>query len=197
MFVDKEPMDRSNSNSHEIPLVGGSPHTEEFVRLFSEHQRELFKFIFLLVPSHATAEDILQETSVVLWRKFGEFRSGTDFFRWAAQVARYKVRDFRKEASRDRHRFWTDDVIESLVETRLADNEPIIQQRALLAECMRKLAATDRELIRQCFGGRFTIKAVAERFGRPVNTVYKAMNRIRKTLMECVEKARLQEGHGG
>ena len=77
----------SNQNSDGLPPNGASAQTEEFVRLFSEHQRKLFKFIFLLAPDHAEAEDVLQETSVILWRKFGEFQSGTDFFRWAAQIA--------------------------------------------------------------------------------------------------------------
>jgi RNA polymerase sigma-70 factor, ECF subfamily len=174
-----------------------SKRTEEFVRLFSEHQRELLKFIFLLVPSRTDAEDILQETSVILWRKFYEFQSGTDFFRWAAQVARNKARDFRKQSARNRHHFWSDDLIESIAETRLRDDDLLMQQRDLLAGCMRMLTATDRELIRRCFAANLSIKAVAERLGRPANTVYKALNRIRKLLMDCVDRAGRREAHEG
>jgi RNA polymerase sigma-70 factor, ECF subfamily len=175
---------------------GASSQTEEFVRLFSEHQPDLFKFIFLLLPSRADAEDVLQDTSVILWRKFSEFQSGTDFFRWAAQVARNKVRDFRKQAARNRQRFWDDALIESIAETRLSDHDSLMQQRDLLAKCVRALTPIDRELIRRCFAGSYSIKAVAERLGRPVNTVYKALNRIRKALMDCVDKARQREAHG-
>jgi RNA polymerase sigma-70 factor, ECF subfamily len=186
-----------NSGQHSEQRLPMSSHTEEFVRLFSENQRELFKFIFLLMPNRVDAEDILQETSVILWRKFGEFRSGTDFFHWAAQVARNKVRDFRKGAARDRHRFWDDDVIESIAETRLMDSDSLAAQRTLLADCVRKLAPVDRELIRRCFGGDLSIKTVAEHLGRPVNTIYKALNRIRKMLMDCVDNAqRQEESHG-
>ena len=164
---------------------------------FRSISAELFKFIFLLAPDHAEAEDVLQETSVILWRKFGEFQSGTDFFRWAAQIARNVVRDFRKKAARDRHQFWNADVIESIAETRLSDNDSLMQQRTLLAGCVRTLMPADRELMRRCFGRNRTIKAAAERLGRPVNTVYKALNRIRRILMACVEKAQRQEGHRG
>lgn len=187
----------SDQHSEERRPSEVSAQTEEFVLLFSEHQRELLKFIFLLIPDRAVAEDVLQETSVILWRKFGEFQRGTDFFRWAAQVARNKVRDFRKGAARDRHRFWSDDLIESIADTRLDDSDSLLQQRTLLAECVRRLTPADRELIRRCFGGNSTIKAVADRVGRPVNTLYKALNRIRKRLMECVDKAQQPEGHGG
>ncbi len=167
--------------------------TEDFIRLFSEHQRELFKFIFTLVPSHADADDILQDTSVILWQKYTEFSAGTSFFAWASQVAYNKVRDFRKKAARSRLRFWTDDLIEAIAATRLADQELLDQQRILLAGCVRELAPADRELIRQCFAGALSIKAVAEQSGRPVNTVYKAMNRIRKALMDCVGRAKRRE----
>jgi len=186
----------SPSNNEGLMPSDMSARTEEFVRLFSEHQPELFKFIFLLLPSRADAEDVLQETSVILWRKFHEFHSGTDFFRWAAQVARNKVRDFRKGAARDRHRFWNDDLIESIAETRLRDGDLLMQQRTLLASCVRRLAPVDRELIRRCFGQNLTIKATAKRLGKPVNTVYKALNRIRKALMDCVDRAQRQESHG-
>jgi RNA polymerase sigma-70 factor, ECF subfamily len=170
-----------------------SARTEEFIRLFSEHQRELFKFIFTLVPSQADADDVLQETSIILWRKFGEFAVGTDFFRWAAQVAYNKVREFRKKAARSRLRFWTDDLIEALATTRLADQELLDRQRLLLADCVGRLAPVDRELIRRCFAEKSTIRAAAERIGRPTNTIYKALNRIRRTLMDCVARAQQRE----
>ena len=190
-------MMNSDQHSDENIPSGTSAQTEEFVRLFSEHQRELSKFIFLLVPSRAEAEDIMQETSVILWRKFGEFQRGTDFFRWAAQVARNKVRDFRKEAARDRHRFLSDELIESIAETRLKNSDLLAQQRTLLTGCIRKLAPVDQDLIQRCLARKLSIKVVAEHLSRPVNTIYKALNRIRKMLMDCVEKAQQQEMHEG
>ena len=185
----------NSNNSESTVSCADFSRNEEFARLFAQHQRELFRFIFLLVPSHANAEDIFQETSVVLWRKFDEFAAGTDFFRWAAQVARFKAQEYRKKATRDRHVFWQDDLIEAIAEARLESNDEIVEQRNLLARCVQKLAATDRELIILCFTKRCTIKAVAEDIGRPTNTVYKALNRIRSTLIDCVERTRRQERH--
>ncbi|MBN1395825.1 MAG: sigma-70 family RNA polymerase sigma factor [Pirellulales bacterium] len=148
----------------------------------------MFKFIFTLVPSHADADDILQDTSVILWQKFGEFAVGSNFLRWASTVAFNKVRDFRKKLARDRLRFWTDDLIEAIAETHWSERESLVRQRSLLAGCVRELDQRDRELIRQYFSRRLTIKAVAEQLGRPANTVYKALNRVRKALMDCVAR---------
>ena len=170
---------------------------ELFLRLYSEHQRDLLKFIFTLVPSHSDADDILQDTSVILWHKFSEFTPGTNFFRWASRVAFNKVRDFRKKSARDHLRFWTDDLIDAIAETRLEEEELLVRQRVLLAGCVRELPAGDRELIHHYFSKRIPIKAIAERLGRPANTVYKALNRIRKALVECVLRSRQRENTPG
>ena len=50
---------------------------EEFVRLLMAHERQIFTYILTLLPHVADAEDVLQETSIVLWRKFPEYQAGT------------------------------------------------------------------------------------------------------------------------
>ena len=51
--------------------------------LMTRHQRQIFGYIYTLVPNRADAEDILQETSLVICEKFDEFKEGTDFVAWA------------------------------------------------------------------------------------------------------------------
>ncbi len=42
---------------------------DEFVQLFTKWQRRLFLFILAQVPNLVEAEEILQETNLVIWRK--------------------------------------------------------------------------------------------------------------------------------
>jgi RNA polymerase sigma-70 factor (ECF subfamily) len=70
-----------------------------------------------------------------------------------------------------------------------------------LRRCLEKLSEKDRQLVRKCYGdgyrpqgARVTFKAVALELGRPVNTVYKALNRIRRALYECIERTLAVEG---
>ena len=51
----------------------------QFAELLREHHRDLFNFIFSLVHHHADAEDVFQQTTLVLWRKFDDFVIGTNF----------------------------------------------------------------------------------------------------------------------
>ncbi len=47
---------------------------ERFVSLFAQVHDNLFAYIFSLLPHWPDAEDVFQQTSLVLWRKFGSFQ---------------------------------------------------------------------------------------------------------------------------
>ncbi len=72
---------------------------EEFVRLLMANERRLLAYILTLLPHVADAQDVLQETSIVLWRKFGEYRPGSDFTAWAYRVAHNMVRNYRAKSA--------------------------------------------------------------------------------------------------
>jgi len=42
-------------------------------------QKGIYAFILFLLISPSDADDILQETLTVMWKKFDEFESGTSF----------------------------------------------------------------------------------------------------------------------
>ena len=67
---------------------------EAFTRLLLQNQRRIAGLIFSLVPRGADADDVMQETCAVLWRKFGEFQTGTDFGAWALRIARFQVMSY-------------------------------------------------------------------------------------------------------
>src|ERR1039458_5788418 len=83
--------------------MGQDPHNEterrkELVALMTQHQRRIFSYIYTLVPNRYDAEDLLQETSVVICEKFDEFEPQTDFVAWACQIAYWRIRYlFRSE----------------------------------------------------------------------------------------------------
>ena len=73
-------------------IVGMAPEkTREFVQLLLASQRRLYAFIRAQVRSRNDADDLLQQTSAVLWEKFADFQPDGDFARWACGVARLEV----------------------------------------------------------------------------------------------------------
>ena len=73
--------------------------------MVTRYQQRVYLFILSLLPNPADAEEVLQETNLVLWRKFEEFEPGTNFKAWAFQTAYYKIQSFLSRQERDRARF--------------------------------------------------------------------------------------------
>ena len=161
--------------------------TGEFVGLFAAHDRVIYKYILTLLGNAESADEVFQETSMVLWKKFGEFLPESNFGAWACRVAYFEVLKFRQTARRDRLLF-SDDLVGALAEQRTADADVLEERRLALRECLKKLGPHDRVLIEHRYGGTETIKQIAKRLGRPANTLYKALERIRHTLFECINK---------
>lgn len=159
----------------------------EFERYFAQCEADVKAFVYTLLPHWSDADDVVQRTRIILWQKFAQFRPGSSFKAWALQVARFEVSNFRRTQRCDRL-YFEDQLIDSLVEVRSSLAEELDHRRAVLAVCMRKLRASDRQIIRHCYGPKATTaKEAAVRLHRPVNTLYKALNRIRRALMECVQ----------
>ena len=163
------------------------PPGEEFVQLFTQNQRRLYLYILAQVPSPIDAEEILQETNVVIWRKCEVFQAGTNFFAWACRIAGYEVLKHRERRRRDRVRF-SNRFVEQIAVEALADVENLEERRRALIDCLGKLQEKDKELIQRRYAPGETGKSLAEFLGRPANSVYQSLSRIRRTLLECIRR---------
>src|SRR5262245_34134150 len=167
--------------------------SEEFVRLFAAHAQRLYAVVFALLPNAADADDVFQETSRLLWERFGQFTLGTNFFAWACRVAQFQVMAFRQRQRRSRLWF-SDEFLACVTEQAAADGTLLAAQQRALADCLQKLKARDRELIQLRYRPGVTTKAVAAQLGRSLDAIYKALNRIQDRLLACVQRTLLTEG---
>jgi RNA polymerase sigma-70 factor (ECF subfamily) len=160
---------------------------DEFVRLLAQNQRRLYVYVHTLVPNHADAEEVLQNTNLVLWREFGSFEPGTNFAAWSCRVALNQVLAWRRKRQRDRLQF--SDTALAAVAAEADDRADELDDRDhALAGCIDKLPADHREMLRLRYGESGSIEAVAERMRRTVDATYRALSRIRHTLHECVTR---------
>jgi RNA polymerase sigma-70 factor, ECF subfamily len=158
---------------------------KRLVALMTRHQRQIFAYIYTLVPDRHDAEDLLQETSVVICEKFDEFTPGTDFVAWACQIAWWRIRYSRQKFARAKVVF-DDDLLESVAQTASSMREEIDERHEALAACLQKLPARDRELVLTRYEPGCGVAQAAERTGRSMDAAYKALNRLRKLLHDCV-----------
>ncbi|MDX1563768.1 MAG: sigma-70 family RNA polymerase sigma factor [Phycisphaeraceae bacterium] len=170
-----------------------SDQTEAYLQKVMSHQQGLYAFIFSLVHHVATADDVLQEVNLVLWRKREEYTPGTNFKAWAYRIAYNQVRAHRKKHAMDRLCF-DEDLIGQLAEE-AADRAPNLDpRRAALADCLEKLSDEDRKLIRTRYAGDQTMAELSTEVGRSAGALYQALHRIRQALLGCIDQTVAGEG---
>ena len=164
----------------------------EFVQLFTHHQRRLFLYILSQVSNTIDAEEILQEANVVIWSKSAQFREGTNFLAWVSQIANFEVMKYRARRKRNRL-YFSDEFLETVSKEALERSDEFEQRRVALVECLAKLRPKDRDLIEQRYAPGERGKRLAEQLGRPANSVYQTLGRIRRVLMECIQRRITEE----
>lgn len=176
-------MSRTTDNANSATPSGGT----EFVREFTQCQRRLFLFVLSQVGNPVEAEEILQETNLVVWRKADQFEAGTNFYAWACRIASYEVLKFRDRRRREKLRF-SDEFVAAIAEEADDSAEYDEARRAALASCLGKLREEDRELVQLRYAPGENGLSVAETLGRPINSVYQSLGRIRKALLDCINR---------
>lgn len=163
------------------------PPSEEFVQLFTRHQRRLYLFILSQLAGTQDAEEVLQETNLVIWAKYHQFDIDTNFFAWAAQIATYEILKFRQRRQREKLRF-SDEFVQTVATEVLERSDELELRRKALEQCLQKLRSGDRDLIQKRYQPGERGKNLAEDLGRPANSVYQSLGRIRRTLLECINR---------
>ena len=168
-----------------------------FITLFAQSQSALFSYILSLLPNWTEAEDVLQQTSLIIWQKFDQFDPNgkkEDFIHWACQIAKYNVLNRVKKLSRDRHVF-SDTLVDLLAEEGTKDISLLDAERRALAGCLDGLQTHHRQLIQDRYSGLWSIKEIAKTWGCTPNSLYRRLNRLRRLLLQCVQRVLTEGGH--
>jgi RNA polymerase sigma-70 factor (ECF subfamily) len=156
-------------------------------------QPRLYAFVLSLTGNPNEADDVLQNTNLVLLKKREAFRPDADFAAWALQIARFEVQRFRQSSARVRGRF--DDVlVEQLTARAGAFGGDLAAELRVLRSCMLRLSSSEREMLTLRYGGS-SVGAIAERWGRSAGSISQTLYRVRGKLAECVKRALNAERH--
>ncbi len=166
--------------------------SDEFILLLTRAQPTLYACILSLLPDHAAAQDVLQETNLTLCRKISDFEAGTNFIAWATRVARYQVLNYRRRMNRERIVF-SDSLVQELCERQATRTQELDRYLDALRECLHKLPASHREIIEQRYAPQGSVSALAKMSGKCVGAMSQLLYRLRQSLMDCIYQ-RLQEG---
>jgi RNA polymerase sigma-70 factor, ECF subfamily len=178
----------SDSQSDSSAQRSGSvSQMDEFLGLFNGHRRQILVYLASLLPSQSDVDDVFQETSMVLWREFHEFKPGTNFAAWACSIAFNRVRAWRSRRNREQLIF--SDTMLQLISDQLLSHSDYYQERLqALDGCIASLRSHHRDLLNSRYQAGMSIEAIAETSQRTPTAVYRMLSRIRQALHECVER---------
>jgi RNA polymerase sigma-70 factor (ECF subfamily) len=139
------------------------------------------------LPHEEDARDVLQETSVALYRKFAEYDPAKPFLAWAYRFAYLEILKQRERNQRG-NRHLNPDLIERLARER-EPYEPVLQARLLALEhCLEELPPADQDLIRQRYQSKAPTDELVRQAGASRRTLFRKLDRIRRWLHDCINR---------
>jgi len=169
---------------------------ERFAELFREHGRAIYGHVRALVPHASDADEVFQETSVTLWRKFDQYQPHTDFRAWACRIAYYKVLKLRDRRARS-PRLFSPEFLDLVSEELIVMSDVLDARTEALRRCREKLNRRDSELLERFHREGGTAAEVARWARRNVHYVYRSLRRIHDAWYDGITRSMAAEKRTG
>jgi RNA polymerase sigma-70 factor (ECF subfamily) len=156
--------------------------------LFARHRTAIYRWLLRLVGNEATAEDLLSEVFLDVWRQADRFQARSSVSTWLMAIARFKAlsaRRVRKDAE-------LDETIEATVADPADDPEVVLEKKsrdALVRKAVTTLSPEHREIIDLVYYHEQSVDECAQILGVPSGTVKTRMFYARRKLAEMVKAA--------
>jgi RNA polymerase sigma-70 factor (ECF subfamily) len=178
--------------SDELVQPSDETRRQRFMEYFDADRRRLYAYVYAFMGDGAAADDVFQETSLVLWRDFDVFRPGTDFSKWANGIAFNRVRSYRRKAKRLGTTL-SEETLEALAATAEAQPDETESRWQILQACKQQLRAIDQDLYQAFYVDNKKAQEIADKAGRSIFAVRKSIHKLRKKLFDCVDRKRRAE----
>ncbi len=174
------PIENSRESNHH--------NVEAFVSLLTDNQARIYSYVLSLVPNFNDADDILQETTKLMWEKFGQYKFGTDFLAWGRRIAYFLILEYYRKKKKDNSFYYDEQLIKKLEKNTEKFSDSSKEYMLHLNSCMKKLKEHDRNLLKLKYFENKKVKDLASRFGCSVQYVYRNFSRIHQLLLACIER---------
>jgi RNA polymerase sigma-70 factor (ECF subfamily) len=161
--------------------------------LFARHHVRVYRFVLRLVRNEATAEDLISDVFLDVWRQAGKFEGRSQVSTWMLSIARFKA----LSALRRKPEEELDDETAAAIEDQSDDPEATLAKKekgAVLRQCLTALSVEHREIIDLVYYHEKSVEEVAGIVGIPEATVKTRMFYARKKLSELLKEQGLDRG---
>ena len=161
--------------------------------LFARHHVRVYRFVLRLVRNEATAEDLISEVFLDVWRQAGKFEGRSAVSTWLLSIARFKALSaLRRKPEQE----LDEETAEAIVDT--ADTPQAALEKKdkgeMLREALSVLSAEHREIVDLVYYHEKSVEEVAQIVGIPEATVKTRMFYARKKLAELLKQRGVDRG---
>jgi len=155
----------------------------------------LVGFARAIVGNRTLAEDLFQDLLVLIMRKHADIPNREALSGWSRRALRFLA--LKAIEKRSRERVAMDAELVELIDATCAETSPSQTDGYLeaLASCRDRLPERSRRLLAMRYEEEISGQEMADRLGRPLNTVYVTLTRLHRTLEDCI-RARLRRSDG-
>lgn len=161
--------------------------------LYARHHVKVFRFVLRLVRNEATAEDLISEVFLDVWRQAGKFEGRSAATTWILAIARFKA----LSALRKRPEQELDEEAAEAIPDHGDDPETATAKKdksEALRRCLQGLSAEHREIVDLVYYHEKSVEEVAAIVGIPEATVKTRMFYARKKLSELLKAQGIDRG---
>ncbi len=168
----------------------------ELVTLMSASQTRLLAYVYSLTANRQSAEEIVQATNLVIWKKADSYVPGTNFIAWAFKIARFQVLEHRSRIGRDQL-VYSQQLVDELADSMVCfdADDTLADRQAALGVCLAELPASRQELLWLRYRDALSLADVATRIGKSTNATNVLLHRLRQLLFDCIQR-RLARNEG-
>jgi len=161
--------------------------------LYARHHVRVFRFLLRLVRNEATAEDLISEVFLDVWRQAGKFEGRSAVSTWMLSIARFKALSVLRRRGEEE----LDEETAGAIADQADDPEVALAKKdkgAVLRQCLTKLSAEHREIVDLVYYHEKSVEEVAGIIGIPEATVKTRMFYARKKLSELLKEQGIDRG---
>src|SRR5919202_980598 len=145
-----------------------------FEVLYDRHAGAAYSLAYRMVGSRGSAEDVVQEAFLSIWRSGARYERGRGSVRtWVLGIVHHRAIDaLRRATVHDRRRAGDEGIEERLEAPQRTDAEAARRQEAhTVREAMSTLPSEQCQVIELAYFGWFSHSEIAELLGAPIGTV--------------------------
>jgi RNA polymerase sigma-70 factor (ECF subfamily) len=176
---------QATSDDMLLESIAGGNRTAMHI-LYCRHNVRVYRFILRIVRDSTTAEDLVSQVFLDVWRTAGQFQGRSQVSTWLLSIARFKA----LTAMRQR-RFEDIDQEDVRQIPDAADTPETSLDRsdtsAILRACVEKLSPAHREIITLVYYHEKSVEEVGQLIGIPQSTVKTRMFYARKQLADLLK----------